>query len=389
MKRIISIILTVSVLLPLRAQTLDAVLQSIERNNTTLKALRETVEAQKLENKTGITLPDPEIGFGYFWNTPDGHKVTTSASQSFDLATVFGQRRQLADSQNELAEWQYQVDRMNILLEAKQYALDLIYYNSLLRELDIRKGHAEAIAESQKKRLDNGEGNKLEYNNVVLSLASVAGEIARVETERSVVVSQLARLNGGAAPELAEASFAPLAMSESFGEWYAEAESRNPVLAYVKQEIEVSRRNLSVSKASGLPSITVGYGSEAVAPENFRGVNVGMSIPLWANKNRVKSAKAAVRAAESREADAKLMFYSNLEILYNRTLGLKSVAETFRSTLETANNSELLKRALDAGSISIVDYLVELGLYYDAVNQALAAERDYQKAHAELTAYML
>lgn len=48
----------------LNAQTsIDTILASIEENNTTLKSLRETVEAQKLENKTGIYLENPEVGF--------------------------------------------------------------------------------------------------------------------------------------------------------------------------------------------------------------------------------------------------------------------------------------------------------------------------------------
>ena len=49
----------------------------------------------------------------------------------------------------------------------------------------------------------------------------------------------------------------------------------------------------------------------------------------------------------------------------------------------------LLKKALDAGEISMLDYILQLGLYYDSVNQALQAELDYQKAFAELSAVEL
>jgi hypothetical protein len=33
--------------------------------------------------------------------------------------------------------------------------------------------------------------------------------------------------------------------------------------------------------------------------------------------------------------------------------------------------------------------MLEIGLYYNTVNQALEAERDYQKAYAELSAVTL
>ena len=45
--------------------------------------------------------------------------------------------------------------------------------------------------------------------------------------------------------------------------------------------------------------------------------------------------------------------------------------------------------ALDVGEISLLNYLVERGLYYDTVNQTLAAERDFEKALAVLSAVEL
>jgi len=49
----------------------------------------------------------------------------------------------------------------------------------------------------------------------------------------------------------------------------------------------------------------------------------------------------------------------------------------------------LLKKALDAGEISLLNYLTELGMYYNMANLTLEAERDYQKAVTELLAVEL
>jgi hypothetical protein len=49
----------------------------------------------------------------------------------------------------------------------------------------------------------------------------------------------------------------------------------------------------------------------------------------------------------------------------------------------------LLEKALSAGEISLSDYIIALGLYYDAVNRRLEAERDFQKALASLSAVEL
>lgn len=370
---------------------INAVLTSIEENNTTLKALRKSAEAQILENKTGIYLSNPEVGFNYLWGNPNniGSRTDFSATQTFDIPTITGMKSRVANEQNHLVEWQYKADRMNILLEAKLYCIELIYYNALMNELDIRLKHAEIIAAGYKERMERGDANLLEYNKARLTLSTVQGEISRIEVERNALIEQLKRLNGGNEISFDDSQFDEAEYPRNFDEWYIQAEEKNPVLAYVKQEVEVSKKQVSLSKAMGLPAFSAGYMSEKVVGEHYQGISVGITIPLWENKNRIKRAKAEVRAAESRETDRKLQFYGQLQILYNRTLGLKTAADTYRKSLEVANSSELLKKALDAGEISLLDYILEIGLYYDTVNQTLEAERDYQKAYAELSAVEL
>ena len=392
MKAIIISILALFGSISLYAQNnTNSVLTSIEENNTTLKALRETAESQKLENRTGIYLSNPEIGFNYLWGNPVdmGNRTDFSVTQTFDIPTITGMKSKVANGKNDLVEWQYKADRMNIMLEAKQYCIELIYYNALGKELNLRLEHAQTIAESYKKRLATGDANKLEYNKIQLNLSSVQGEMSRIEVERNTLLSQLKRLNGGKDVIFDESQFAQIQLPLNFDDWFINAEQKNPVLAYIKQEIEVSKRQVSVSKAMGLPTFSAGSMSEKVVGQRFQGVSVGVSIPLWENKNRVKQAKAAVRAAESREADSKQQFYSNLQIQFNRAMGLQNTAQAYRKSLFTANSTDLLKKALDAGEISLLDYMVEIGLYYETVNQALQAEMDYQKAFAELSAVEL
>src|SRR5690554_276534 len=392
MKQLIISVFTLLVSLSLHAQQdINAVLASIEENNTTLQASRKTMEAQKLANRTGIYLSNPEVEFGYLWGDPAaiGKRTDFSVTQSFDLATLTGRKSSVANEQNVLAEWEYKMERMNILLEAKRYCIDLIYYNALLQELDLRLKHAETIAAGYKERLKRGDVSLLEYNKARLNLSSAQGVISRVEVERSSLLEQLKRLNGGEAISVESAEFEPLLLPPRFDDWYLSAEEQSPALAYIRQQVAIEKQQVALSKAMNLPTLTAGYLSEEVVGETYQGSTVGVSIPLWENKNQVKQARAAVKAAESRVEDGKQQFYSGLQLLYNRTVGLKAAAENYRQSLEVANSSELLKKALDAGEISLLEYVLEMGLYYDTVNRALEADRDYQLAYAELSAVEL
>ncbi len=392
MKTIIITLLILFMCVTLNAQTsINSVLASIEEHNTTLKSLRESAEAQKLENRTDIYLENPEVGFNYLWGNPSdiGKRTDISVMQSFDMATITGAKRKVADRQNVLVDWQYKADRMNILLEAKQYCIDLIYYNALKKELNLRLQHAETIAAGYEGRLNSGDVSRLEYNKVQLNLSTVQGEISRIDVERNALLEQLKRLNGGTDILLEDDRYDEVLLPPYFDDWFEQAAKKNPVLAYARQEIEVSKQQVSLNKMKGLPTLSAGYMSEKLVGEHFQGLSVGISIPLWENKNRVKQAKASVRAAESRETDSRLQFYNQLQILYNRTAGLKAASEKYRQSLITANNTELLKKALDAGEISLLEYMVEMRLYYETINQALETERDYHKAFAELSAIEL
>lgn len=379
-------------LLPLHAQHHSKdVLSEIEQNNTTLKALRETSNAEKLDNRSDCFLPDPEVGYNFLWGAPApiGNRKDLSISQSFDIPTLFGIKSGLADQKNALIDRQYRTERMKILLEAKLYLLDLTYYNGLLKELSLRKAHTEILYEVRKQKLDKGEGNILEYNNVRLNRSKVEAEIKRVETERDAIIAQLTRLNGGRVISTDEEIFETLYLPKEFREWVAGAESKSPVLAFFETDIALSKKQILLNKALNLPSVSLGYISEQTFGEGYRGISVGISIPLWSNRNRVKEAKAGLEAARYRREDAIARFYGEMEMLYQRTCGLQEVAATYRRALQEADNSELLKKALDAGEISIVEYMMQVALYYDAVDQALAAERDCHKAFAELTAFEL
>jgi outer membrane protein TolC len=129
--------------------------------------------------------------------------------------------------------------------------------------------------------------------------------------------------------------------------------------------------------------------SEKIVGETFQGIQVGITIPLWENKNQVAQARASVEAAEARRVDGIQKFYMEVQNQYSRAMGLNGIAQNYRNLLDTSNSADLLQKALDAGEISLLNYLSEISLYYNTVDLALEAERDFQKAVAELLAVEL
>ena len=309
MKAIFISILAFLVTAPVWAQNgMNDVLHAIEENNTTLKALRESTDAEKLNNRTGIFLSNPEVEVGYLWGNPAeiGNRTDFSITQSVDIPTITGMKSRAAKMQDKLLDWRYKTDRMNILLEAKTCCIELIYNKALLLELERRLRHARTIAEGYEARLKAGDTNQLEYNKIKLNLASVEGEISRVQVGRKALLVRLKRLNGGKEIVFDESRYTEIVLPQSFSVWFDQVAEKNPQLAYAREEVAASKQQVALSRAAGLPVFSAGYVSEKVGSERFQGVSFGISVPLWENKNRVKQAKASVRAAEMRETDRRL-----------------------------------------------------------------------------------
>lgn len=374
------------------AQTgMERVLGEIESNNTTLKALKYSAEAEKIGNRTDIFLDDPNVGFNYLWGNPSsiGNRYDISVSQSFDFATLSGKKSKTAQHKNELVDWQYRAERMNILLEAKTYYIDVVYYNALINEMRRRQTLTASIAAAEKVRLDKGDANIIDYNKVVFEQKTTEARLQGIVIERDGVLAQLVRLNGGKDITVTDTTFDIAELPSDFSEWYTAAAGKSPIISFVKKNIELRRSEVALAKSMNLPTITAGYMSENVVGERFQGISLGVTVPLWSGKNKVRQANSELQAAESRAADVQIQFQSKLEILYSRARGLRKTAELYRSSLALTNNDKLLKKALEAGEISIIDYITEMEFYYDSLNKTLEAERDYHKAFAELCAMEL
>ena len=390
MKRILLIISISALSFHLFSQnSVDQVLTEVEKNNTMLVALRKSVDAQKIGNKTGIYLQNPEATFNYLWGSPSviGNRTDFSISQTFDFPTAYGFKNQIAELKNDQVELDYQKQWMALRLETRGVCFDLIYANALLGELSKRLVHAKSIESSFKLKFEKGDANILEYNKAKLNLLNVSREMESINIERAALLSELTRLNGGNAVDFTESEFPIPSLSSDFDQWYVLAEQGNPTFGWLKKEIELSQKQTGLSRAMSLPKLQTGYMSESVVGQQFQGVSVGMSIPLWENRNKVKYARANALAMESIASDSKLQFYNHLKTLHTKTVALQKNVNQYRVSLRAIDNTELSKKALDFGEISLINYMVEFSLYYESVNQLLELERDMNKANAELSQY--
>lgn len=390
MKRIYLIIIILSIAIHLFAQnTVDQVLAEVEKNNTTLVALRKSVNAEKIGNKTGIYPQNPEIEFNYLWGSPSaiGTRTDFSVKQSFDFPTAYAYKSQISTLKNEQAELEYAKQRKELLLRVRLLCAELVYINARQVEFKKRKDHAEKLASAYKAKFDAGEVSVLELNKARVNLLNISKEHEAIQIRRNALLSELANLNGGITLDFEESACFIEPIEPDFEKWYGLIQQENPVLQWLKQEIEIGQKQEKLAKAMSLPKLGAGYMSENVVGEQYQGVTAGITIPLWENKNAVKYARTKTEAAQSIEKDVKLRFYSEMKTLHTKATSLTESLMNYRQNIEQLSSRELLQKALEKGEISLGEYLYELSLYYESTDKLHEMENELNLTIAELNKY--
>ena len=373
----------------LLSQDIDTILARVEKNNTTLIALRKSADAERLGNKTGLYLENPEFAFNYLWGSPEsiGNRKDISVMQSFDFPSAYAYRNQISEQRNAQVELEYERQYRSIVTQTRHICNDLIYHNALSNEYRRRIGNAQKIADSYRSKFEAGETGIIDFNKAQVYLLNIIKDAESGEIERSALLDELRSLNGGMPVEFNDSIFPLQALPVDFEQWYINAEQNNPVLKWLSQEISISQKNEKLNTAMGLPRLQAGYMSEDVVGEQFRGIAVGLSIPLLENKNAVKYARAKTFAVQSAESDNRLQFYNNLKALYTKAVSLQNSLNDYRTNLQKFNNSALLQKALDNGELSLAEYYFEQTVYYESFNRILDIEKSLNETIIELYRY--
>ena len=391
--RVFIYIIALAATLRAEAQTsIEEVLRSVEANNKELQATRQQVEAQTLEAKLDNNLPDPTVTYSHLYGNQEGMGFTGEfiASQSFDFPSLYAQRRKWSKLQGENFNKQGEEVRQQILLQAKEVCLDLILLNQQQRLLDLRRENAEQLSKLYAERLENGDANILETNKINLELLNVRNEARMNEAARTAKLQELAALNGGIAISFTDTAYVPVDQPASLADLQQEVLTADRRLQSLRSAQKAALRQISVSKAKGLPSFELGYRmNPSSGGQRYNGFLVGISIPLFSNRNNVKQAKAQSLYTDLQLESATTVVENELMLLYNRSVALKASIDEYRTELDRQNSLALLNKAIQAGQISMIEYFVDVTTLYQSLQNYMQLQNEYQKVMAQIYKYQL
>ena len=382
-------------------EAIAALLQQIETNNKSLQANARLVSAQKLENRAANNLPDPTLSYSHLWDSDD-KRVTEGelvVSQSFDFPTLYATRNRLNRLKATALDAQAAAFRQTLLLQAKEVCLDIILLHRRQALLDERLKNAEDLAALYDQRLRTGDANALETNKIRLELLNVRTESRLNRTALDNKLKELMALNGDQWPvpgrplpdgqtpgagALGLTDYPAAPLPASFGTLCEELLAADPALQALQGEREAARRQIAADRQGWLPRLELGYRRNTEDRHPLNGVVVGFSFPLFENRSKVKAARVRALGLDYEQEAAASTARSELWQLYEEARRLQASMQEYEDTFARQQDLALLRKALDGGQISMIEYFVEVSVVYQSKDNLLELENRYQKAVARL-----
>ena len=389
MKRYIILAVSLVAMSVMAQSPIDNILQSVAENNNSIKATQQDVSAAQTELSAENCLENTTFEFEYLWaekQVPGGNKYGFSIMQGFDFPTVYGQRRNLINAQNALGTSQINYVRQSVLLDARNLYIKIVYLNKQIEIVTEREYIARSLVDMYKTRLEAGDASRLDVNKVEIERLSQSSRLKMLINERNAAIADLVACNGGKVLPINATQIAQyplISMPASLDAVAAQWQEADANINMLRKQQQVAESFTAVSKEGWIPKFELGYKQAYEVGDMFYGLAVGISLPLFKTSNEVKTAQARALSLSLQNEVANVELTAEVSQLYNEATTLRDALNDY-ALLSEQNNREMLLKALEAGQISLIEYMSDIAQLNEAEENRLMLEYQYYLALSNL-----
>ena len=371
--------------------SISDVVASVEQNNARLKAARARVSSDSIALRASNNLEDPRVAFEYNFGSKNvGDKWAIGVSQGFEWPSIYSERSRANNHRIDALSAAERAERADLILNTRLICLNLIYTNRRIDAQDLILKNVDELFSLYNKAFEHGEASIIDINKIKIERIATLQALNELKSQRNSLKEQLIGLNGNKPIEgvsldaLRDYPADELAAIEAYRSLYA---TNNPQAEYFTHIDNSTRSDVKVARMGWLPKLELGYQYTNELGDGFNGVTVGASIPLFSNKRKVAAAKAEAITNELNRNTYRNDVEAQLKADYAQAVALKSQLTQYFDIIADDNNFTVLRKALDGGQITLLNYLLELRYFLDAKNKYLDLEHSYHATIASLSRY--
>ena len=164
---------------------------------------------------------------------------------------------------------------------------------------------------------------------------------------------------------------------------YDEVMATDATLLAADAAARAAEKNISVSRQSWLPKLEIGYRRNTSLDEKSNGFLIGGSLPIFSNRKKHQIARAQAISAQYQLDNARLQAEAQVQSQFNEMQQLTTAMQAYDVEL-MHQTLDMLKEAVTAGQLSIIDYYTEADNVYRNLQAYMELENQYQKLMASI-----
>jgi cobalt-zinc-cadmium efflux system outer membrane protein len=373
------------------AQTLESFLSEVERSNAAYIAEKFNVEIAEAQAIAAKVFNDPEFTAEYSDNQDRtlmmGRSVDLGLSYNFNLANARKARIAVAKEEAEITKALLEDYFRALRYEAIEAWSNAWQAQSILSLKRSTSESMEAIAVSDSLKAALGEIGRVDALESSIESKAMKGDLIQAEAEYTNALITLSYLAGGMDIKDIHEEIATPVNEFPIDYLVALAQDNRADIRAAYLSKSLSEKNLALVKAQRAPDLGVNMGysyntevrNEIAPAPMFRGVTVGVSIPLkFSSDNkgeRVAAEKAVLQAEAAYEAALK-QIETEVKMAYSSyKAAVKTYENDSEETLAQARTiMDSSKTAYTKGDSSLLDYLLAVQVFNDIAESCISAK---------------
>jgi len=365
--------------------------------NPELAAFSWEIRAREANALQAGLLPNPNLdvevenvgGSGNFRGAEQS-ETTILLSQLIELGGKRAKRTRVASFLKELANWDYETRRMEVLTRVSKAYTDVLKSQEQLKLAEDLSDLAAKTLNTVSEKVKAGKVSPIEETKAKIEFSATRIKLEQARSELKTARKRLAATweSSDLKFDSVSGNLYSLAPIPSYQELTLSL-SKNPDLARWATEIVHRQAAVDHEVSKAVPDITLSGGYRRLEETNDNAAVIGISIPLQffnrnqgaiqAARHRLARIEAEKRAAQIRVNTTLAEAYNVLTITYSRASSLKN-----EILPQTKSAFDAVTEGYRFGKFSFLEVLDSQRTLFNARSQYLAALGDYHKAVADV-----
>ena len=361
--------------------TLKEALDLTLKYNPELAAFTEEIRARAAVALQAGLLPNPGIAveienFAGQDNlkSMDGAETTLAISQLIELGNKRSKRRQVAILEKELAEWDYQSKKLDVLTAAAKAFIQLLAVQEQVTLNDELVLLAKQTYDAVGERVEAGKVSPLEKIQAQVELAAARSEAKKTHRKLEAVRHKLSSFWGSERDEfnrlVGDLTVITQIPSEETIKTHLD---KNPDLARWDSELEQREAVIDLARSQVMPDMTFIFGVRNFQETNSTALVAGFEIPLPLfdrNQGGISEARANLKKARLEQRSADITVRTGLSETFQRLAASYIEAVTLRDEILPA-----AKNAFNAVEMGYLEGKFDFIKMLDAQRTVFTVER--------------